>query len=385
MLVNTATLAALLALAPVQQDVGTPALTQATQRIINRGLTSVLALEDEASPGEWPYEGALRNKGKIPIGFRVGGTGFVVISLAAAPSLEQHPERREALERGVEFLVAVLDDPSMSVNIHPGYDMRLWGQIEAARGLLAARKAGVLASHTLEEFDRVISTYIERIVALEIPRAGGWSYHRPSGRLLPAAPGSYMTAEVLGVFYEARSQGFPIDDDMIARSLDLLETQRQASGVFLYSGTIAVGNTPTVPGSVGRMLACETILYLSGRSSTLHVRSALDAFLAHWRWLDERRGRTGLHKEPHKIAPFYFLYAHLQAARAIELLPETNRPEYRARLTELLNGARDPETFMWNDRVYKRSAAYGTSAAVLALLQPVLPPSPGWAPPADDN
>ena len=156
-------------------------------------------------------------------------------------------------------------------------------------------------------------------------------------------------------------------------------------GAFLYSGTAPGETYATVPGSVGRMLACEVTLALAGRSDVLHVRAALDAFLAHWSALEERRGRTGLHKPPHDIAPYYFLYAHAQAARAIELLPEADRPEYRARLAEKLERVRDEETGLWNDRVFKRSAAYGTAAAVLALSAPLLPPPAGWSPPPQDG
>lgn len=375
MLLHTAALLAWLAAAG---QGATPPLEGTVARHVERGIAAVLALEDGAAPGEWPYEGAIRLEGAIPVGFRVGGTGFVVAALAALPGLAQDAPRRAALGRGVTFLAHALAEEGMSSNAMAGVDLRLWGMITGARGLLAARAAGERGGLTEEELDRAVRDYLTRLAQLEIPRNGGWSYNRPSGRLLPSPPNSYVTADVLQVFFEARAQGFEVDPAAVERALALLESQRQPTGAFLYSGTAPVDRPPTIPGSVGRMLVCEVTLLLAGRSDVLHVRGALDAFLAHWDALEERRGRTGLHKPPHDIAPYYFLYAHVQASRAIELLPAADRPEYRARLAEKLERVRDEETGTWNDRVFKRSAAYGTAAAALALSAPLLPPLAGW-------
>lgn len=375
MLLHTAVLAALLA-TPTQE--AAPELPAATARHVERGIAAVLALEDPASPGEWPYEGAVRLEGAIPLGFRAGGSGYVVAALASLPGLERDEARRAALGRGVAFLARALAEEEMSANTHPGVDLRLWGLIAGARGLLAARAAGAAGELSPEEVDRLIRDLLVRLVQLEIPRGGGWSYNRPSGRLLPAPPSSYVTADVLQVFFEARAQGFEVDPAPVERGLDVLEAQRQPTGAFLYSGTAPGDSPPTIPGSTGRMLACEVTLALADRSDILHVRAALDAFLAHWNALEERRGRTGLHKPPHEIAPYFFLYAHAQASRAIELLPPADRSEYRARLAERLESVRDEETGLWNDRVFKRSAAYGTAAAVLALSAPLLAPPARW-------
>jgi hypothetical protein len=374
-LLHTAALLAWLAAAGQE---ATPGLDAGTERHVERGVAAVLALEEEASPGEWPYEGAIRMEGAIPIGFRVGGTGYVVGALAALPGLAGDEPRRAALGRGVTFLARALAEEGMSANALAGVDLRLWGLLTGARGLLAARAAGERGGLSEEELDRAVRDYLTRLAQLEIPRNGGWSYNRPSGRLLPSPPNSYVTADVLQVFFEARAQGFKVDPEPVERALLLLESQRQPTGAFLYSGTVPGERPPTIPGSVGRMLVCEVTLLLAGRSDVLHVRGALDAFLAHWDALEERRGRTGLHKPPHDIAPYHFLYAHVHASRAIELLPAADRPEYRARLAEKLERVRDEETGTWNDRVFKRSAAYGTAAAALALSAPLLAPLAGW-------
>jgi hypothetical protein len=117
------------------------------------------------------------------------------------------------------------------------------------------------------------------------------------------------------------------------------------------------------------MAVAELALYQAGRSDLARLRGAVDAFFVHWKWLEDRRAKPGTHEGPYGIAPYYFYFAHCYAAVAIELLPEVDRSAYRAQLEELLlKTAQEDGT--WNDRVFPRSAAYGTAMAILALTSP---------------
>jgi len=285
------------------------------------------------------------------------------------PGARNDAARRTAIDRGLHVLSRMLDDPQMSENIQPGLDMRIFGLVEIGRALLAVHAARVPTTLAEDEVERRINEVVRRLVALEIPRTAGWSYARPSGRLLPAPAYSYVTADVLHILIEANAQGFDVDDDVIERGLDVLVRQREDTGAFAYSGPAGADEATRLPSSAGRTVGCELVLFLADRSDVLHLRGAIDAFFAHWDRLAERRNRTELHAPPFGIAPYYFLYAHARAGRAIELLPERDRPEYRARLAEKLFDVRDEETGLWNDRVYKRSAAYGTAVAIEALGQ----------------
>jgi hypothetical protein len=71
------------------------------------------------------------------------------------------------------------------------------------------------------------------------------------------------------------------------------------------------------------------------------------------------------------VAPYDFMFAHRHAAMAVELLPASERAEYRRRINELLLSVRS-EDGSWNDRVFASSAGYGTSMALLASMQPNL-------------
>lgn len=373
-----------LALLLLQSAPSDEAVPLATIRQVERGMTAAIALEDPDSPGEWPYESARRDQGAIPIGYRVGGTGAMVTALATLPAPDA--ERRAALERGLAFLADAMEEPGMSENVQPGIDARLWAFVTSLRGMLAARSAGMIAPFGADSLDRVIAELVRRLGVLEIPRSGGWSYSRPSGRLMPAPAYSYVTADVLQVLFEARRQGFDVDADMVERALDVLEAQREPTGAFAYRGLAGTESPTSLPSSAGRMVLCETALYQAGRSDVLHVRAAIDAFFSHWERLEERRGRADLHLPPYGIAPYYFLYAHGHVGRAIELLPPHDRPEYRARLAERLHSVRNEDEGTWNDRVYRRSAAYGTCAASLALMAPMLEPLARWRrPPVEDE
>ena len=83
----------------------------------------------------------------------------------------------------------------------------------------------------------------------------------------------------------------------------------------------------------------------------------------------EAEGEDRTHVAPYGVAPYYFFFAHGYAAEAIERLPEAERAAWRDRLHRLLMSVRD-EDGTWNDRVFPRSASYGTAMAMLALTMP---------------
>jgi hypothetical protein len=106
------------------------------------------------------------------------------------------------------------------------------------------------------------------------------------------------------------------------------------------------------------------------------VRAALNAFHTHWEELEKRRKKTGTHEGPYKIAPYYVYYGHRYAGQAIQMLPEAERAAEREKLLKVILRTREADG-TWNDRVFDRSRAYGTSMILLALLgdRAPLPPA----------
>jgi hypothetical protein len=358
---------------------------------VQRALAELLEMQEGAARAEWPYEGVYRvapyspghspepgKRGEIPMGYRVGGTSIVALSLLRAPGYAEDAARGQAVARAVEFVCGARHHGLMSPEYEGGYDVRGWGYVYAIEFLATLLREERVPEGADAEVRAALRAYLEALAAIEIPGAGGWSYSRrgPLDRSSPTSP--FMTGPALQALFAARAAGEPVPAALVERGLGALERGRLESGEVLYGspeGAQSAGGQ--LPGSVGRMLTTEVTLRLAGRGSLARVRGAIDAFLVHWEWLDRRRAQTGTHVAPYGVAPYYFYYAHEQAARAIELLPEAERGEYRRRLHERLFAVQQ-DSGLWNDRVFERTANYGTACAVQALVRPALGPPPSW-------
>lgn len=339
---------------------------------IGKGVELLLAMQEGEAKAEWPYEGVYRVGGKIPIGYRVGGTAIACLALTQAPGYDADEKRQAAVARGLKFVCGAIDEPLMSEKEYDaGYDVRGWGYIYGVEVIARLKSAKRIPAEQAEACEKAMAFYLDALQKTEIPKAGGWNYARPAGREKVARPSPFMTAPGLQAMFEAKKAGYAVDEGVIVRGLEALERGRGEAGGVQYAGSVedAKGRADGVPGAVGRMCAVEATLVLAGRGSVANVRAAVDAFIVHWEWLNKRRAKSGTHEGPYSVAPYYFMYAHHAAAQAIELLPEKERAEYRRRVNELLFSVRDADG-SWNDRVFKRTANFGTSFAVLSLLMP---------------
>ncbi|MEK6700768.1 MAG: prenyltransferase/squalene oxidase repeat-containing protein [Planctomycetota bacterium] len=360
--------------APQPAKAPAPDLAAAT----TRGIEILLSLQEGENKAEWPYEGVYRVGGKIPVGYRIGSTAIVVEALVRAPGYATDKARVEAVGRAVKFICEARNEPTMSeVDYDGGYDVRGWGYIYGLKTLSILKQMKLIPEGQEEAVKGATAFYLDALQKIEIPEAGGWNYARPPGRKTVAPTSPFMTPSGLEALYEAKAAGEPVDAGVVQRALDGLEKCRGPAGAMQYSGPVKRGDGEPVPGAVGRMCASESALLLAGRSSPERVRGAVDAFIVHWKFLNERRAKTGTHLPPYQIAPYYFMYAHHFVAQAIELLPRAERAEYRRRVNELLFSVRE-EDGSWNDRVFKRSSAYGTAMAMLAVGMPEATPPARW-------
>jgi hypothetical protein len=349
-----------------------PVSKEEVAQAIDRGVELLLGMQEGDAEAEWPYEGVYRVKGQIPIGYRVGGTAIACLALSQAPGYDADEKRRAAVARGLKFVCDSIEHPLMSEKDYDaGYDVRGWGYIYGVELIARLKSAKRVPAELVDAAERAMAFYLDAMQKTEIPKAGGWNYARPAGREKVARPSPFMTAPAVQAMLEAKRAGYAVDEGVIGRALDALERGRGEAGGVQYAGSVedAKGRADGVPGAVGRMCAVEATLVMAGRGSVAQVRGAVDAFIVHWEWLNKRRAKSGTHEGRYGVAPYYFMYAHHAAARAIELLPEKERAEYRRRVTELMFSVRD-EDGSWNDRVFKRTANFGTSFAMLAMMMP---------------
>ena len=364
--------------APKAEQPAGPDLNAAVGDCVKSLLAMQETLDEGKDKAEWPYEGVYRVKGEIPVGYRVGGTAITATALLRAPGYAEDAERQAAVDRAVGFVCESINHPLMSeADYDAGYDVRGWGYCYALHFLCELKASAALTEARREGVEKAISFYLSSIQKTEIPEVGGWNYARPPGRDKVAQSSAFMTPAVLQVLFAAKALGYEVDPEVVKRGLDALERSRTASGAFAYAGDGDKVRREGVPGAVGRMVISETTLMLAGRSDAVRVRGALDAFIVHWEWLNKRRAQPGTHVAPYGVAPYYFYFAHYYAAQAVEMLPERERDEYRRRINELLFSVRQ-EDGTWNDRVFKRTANFGTSMAVMAILMPKTARPAGW-------
>jgi hypothetical protein len=360
-------------------------VTEAMRReAVRIAIGRLLEMEEGEGRGEWPYEGVYRVRRQIPVGYRVGGTAIVCEALINAEGwADDDPraaERLETVRRGIGFVLGAREHPLMSPDYDGGYDVRGWGYTTALSMLVAAANddrfevAAAPAEHEAEhtaEKDTLrdgVEWYIRAIEQTAIPQVGGWNYARRPGIETVSPPSSFMTAMTILALLDAREAGFAVDQGVLDKAVAFLESSRAESGEYVYSGSAAQRRPGGVPGATGRMVISELALQRVGRGDSGRVRAALDAFVEHWDELEKRRAKPGTHEPPYGVAPYYFYFAHRYAAEVIETLPEAERAERRAQVLGLLWKTRNAEDGTWNDRVFPRSASYGTAMSVLAIL-----------------
>ena len=354
---------------------------------VTEALGILLARQEGSNQAEWPYQGVYRVRAEaddpdsliegrgrrrtvIPIGYRVGGTSIAGRAVMRPSGVGEDQARIDALERARDFVVGATSHPRMTPDYSGGYDVRGWGYIYALGFLLELRERGLVDEAVAPATDEAIRFYIDALDQIEIPEVGGWNYARRGPLNRPDATSPFMTPPGIQALREAGRQGFDVPDGMVERAAAGLDLTRGEDGYVAYAARRKTTDPPSqIPGAIGRMAAVVTVRSELGLSDPEEIQNACTAFFEYWNELLKRKGKSGTHIPPYGVAPYYFMYAHGYLAEAIEQLPEAEREAQRKKLAALLMSVRE-KAGGWNDRVFDRSTAYGTSIAILALTQP---------------
>ena len=327
------------------------------EQAIATGVEQLLKIQND--DGAWPYEGVYRVDRKIPVGYRIGGTAICCEALLYATPAD-HQSANDAIARGIDLILKELKHPNMKPSQEDRYDVRVWGHIYALD--LFCR---VLAENRLPTLEKEIKPWIPKLTAAVLHqelKSGGWNYanHRHHA--------GFVTAPAVQALLWARSAGEEIDDEVFQRAADAIARSRNQEGAFAYSGDENEKRPALLPGSIARSANCELTLALLGLEGKDAIQFSINAFHEHWNELEKRRKKSGTHKPPYGVAPYYFYYGHRYAAQAIQRLPEANQPAEFEKLFKVFLKTRDPDG-TWNDRVFDRSKAYGTAMVILGLLE----------------
>ena len=320
-------------------------------------------LEIQEPDGAWPYEGVYRvgrsedyPSGKIPMGYRVGGTSLVCSALISCP-FDDPSKMEAAVIKATELVLQELEHPLLAPSQSDRYDVRVWGHIYALDYFCRLERT--------TGFDAIkirtrpwIETLVATLVSEELD-GGGWNYATRRSHAC------FVTAPALQSLLLAQQLGEDVPSEVFERGAKILSESRVDTGAFQYSGTVGE-RKDLLPGAIARAPIAETTMLMLGAGDPAHLEQALAAFHQYWDELEKRRKKTGTHLPPYGVAPYYFYYGHRYAAQAIRMLPpEKQDPEFEKFFAILLK-TKDPDD-TWNDRIFDRSKAFGTAMALLAI------------------
>lgn len=324
-------------------------------QLVKSAAHQLLAIQ--ADDGAWPYEGVYRVKRRIPLGYRIGGSAIVCAALLTSDLDEADRKLADAaITKSVELILKELREPLMQPSTKDTYDVRVWGHIYALDlfcRLEKIKRFGELCKQT----DPWVKVLVKAVEDQEID-GGGWNY---ANRRSHAA---FVTAPAIHALLRAKENGHEVDDEKINRAADALIGSRSQNGAYQYSGKGA--RRTAVPGAIARMALCETTLMMLDKGDQARLQASIEAFHEHWDELEKRRKKTGTHKPPYGIAPYYFYFGHRYVAQAISLLPKEKQKAEMERYERALLRTKDADN-TWNDRVFDRSKAYGTAMVILSL------------------
>ncbi|GAB4156607.1 MAG: hypothetical protein Fur0037_24880 [Planctomycetota bacterium] len=189
------------------------------------------------------------------------------------------------------------------------------------------------------------------------------SIQRPSGFWAHEYENAFCTGSVLWGLLAARDSGAGVPPEVLDKGAAALLSARYATGSFSYGGRAREGRPTGLKDAMGRMPVCEGALLALGRSDTQKLRFALANF---WKYIEnlERIRRNDFHSDG-ELGGFFFFHAVFHASEVVDLLPEDERAEHRARFIELLRRIPEMDGSFLDSHELGRS--YGTAMALLTL------------------
>ncbi len=263
---------------------------------------------------------------------------YAASSLACLALLES-PEtsaRRRALEKGLVWLAS-----SRLPKRGSDWDNdTIWAALYGVVATVAAIQDPRFARGDLR---RVVEARGRELLGIllrnQVP-TGGWGYYDFGlSTRRPKWATSFSTALVLPALEAALRLGWFDDRRVLARAVAYVRRCQLPNGAYEYDlrpipRAPAGEHINKIKGSLGRIQVCNWALRSCGDPSVSldKIRTGLEPFFEHHRFLDIARMRPIPHEAYYANAGYFYFFGHFYAARAINLLPEAERETWHARL-----------------------------------------------------
>ncbi len=359
--------------APVLPPVDGPT-PEALEQAIDRGVAFLLA--NQRPDGSWgspdesrPYQVFAPIPGAHHA-FQVATTSLCVSALLETkpgdPAVEQAVAKASQwLEERLPRLKRATGDAIYNV----------WGHIYAIQALVRLHDRTGQTPAERATYAKLVRDQLDMLDRYESVD-GGWGYYdfRGQARKPTSDSISFVNAAALIAMKEAEAIGVPLTMRTVERAIAATRRQQKKDYSFLYGEYLKEApmrevNRPA--GSLGRSQACNAALRMwdDEKITDNVLKNWLYRLYVRNGWLSIGRKRPIPHESWFQVAGYFYFFGHYYAGYCVELLPEKDRPEYRAWLARIIIDHQEKDGSWWDYPIYGYYKAYGTAYALMTLAR----------------
>ena len=357
------------------------------QKARDRGIAFLLASQrPDGAWGSGRMTKALNITADPPGSLNAFQSGTTALCIEALCHIDPGtPEVAQAIDKAEAWLVGFLP------KVRRGSEMELyncWSHAYGIQALLALRERHAGDPKKQAELLELVRGQVSMLDRYEFAY-GGWGYY-DFGLITQKADGiptSFTTATALIALHQAKEAGVAPTQKVLDRALHSVLAQRFPDGAYAYSWQHRLrprNGIDRPAGSLGRAPACNAALRLWQGTDPITdqvIKDWLDRLITRGGWLDLARKRPVPHEAFFQNSGYFYYYGQYYGAMCVTMLPESERPLYRAHLEAGLLALQEKDGSWWDYPLYDYHQPYGTAYALTALgwLEPKLAARPAKA------
>jgi len=315
-----------------------PETMSADQARVSLGRSLAFITSSQNPDGSWcgSAPDSVMELGFSPETYYTWQLGAIELALMSLMECDETPERRAALERGMDWLCKTRM-PARGDDWDVDYMWpSLYGVVCTA---IAADDARFASSQWQQKIGARGREFMAILVRNQVPE-GGWGYYDdPPFSNRPKWATSFATATVLPWLESARRRGWFDDPKIGARAVEYVKGCALPGGAYEYdlnpipriTGGEHINN---IKGSLGRIQVCNWSLRRSKVPwvTDEKIREGLGYFFEHHRFLDVARMRPVPHEAYYANAGYFYFFGHYYCALSINELAPPEREAWHAKL-----------------------------------------------------